>query len=130
MEMAGVLSAKIAGRNLIVFLHYDILPQLPAGIRKSPPEVFMLPSTPSLKIIFSICWSIAALHLAGCGGGGGSSAGATSVTPRQFAYVANSGSDNVSAFTIDATTGALTPVTGLPIAAGTRPFSIAVSGRI
>lgn len=42
-----------------------------------------------------------------------------------FAYVANSGSDTVSAYTINAGTGLLTPI-GLPIATGQIPFSVAV----
>src|ERR1700730_7424562 len=44
-----------------------------------------------------------------------------------FAYVANQGSNDVSAYTINATTGALTPVTGSPFAAGVRAFSVTVS---
>ncbi len=42
----------------------------------------------------------------------------------KFAYVANAGSNNVSMYTIDGTTGALTS-TGT-VAAGTRPVSVAV----
>jgi hypothetical protein len=44
----------------------------------------------------------------------------------KFAYVANSDSSNVSAYTIDSTTGALTPVPGAPFAAGLNAFSVAV----
>ncbi len=44
----------------------------------------------------------------------------------RFVYVANRDSNNVSAFTINFSTGALTPVTGSPFAAGTGPFSVAV----
>jgi 6-phosphogluconolactonase len=50
----------------------------------------------------------------------------------EFAYVANIGSKNngsnrnVSGYTIDSTTGALTPITGSPFAAGTNPGSVAV----
>src|SRR5258708_6900845 len=47
----------------------------------------------------------------------------------RFAYVANQVSfplpGNVSAFAIDGTTGALTPVAGSPFLAGTRPSSVA-----
>ena len=43
-----------------------------------------------------------------------------------FAYVANYGSNNVSAYTINATSGALTPVAGSPFAAGTNPYDAAV----
>jgi 6-phosphogluconolactonase (cycloisomerase 2 family) len=46
------------------------------------------------------------------------------LTPR-FAYVANSNSNNVSIYSIDATTGALTP-SPTPAPAGTSPSSVAV----
>ncbi len=41
----------------------------------------------------------------------------------EFAYVTNAGDDSLSAYTIDATTGALLAV-GTPIATGTSPFAI------
>ena len=44
----------------------------------------------------------------------------------KFAYVANSNSNNVSAYAIDAASGALTPVKGSPFAAGITPFSVTV----
>ncbi len=44
----------------------------------------------------------------------------------KFAYVANRNSANVSAYTINATTGALAPVAGSPFAAGTNPVGVAV----
>ena len=52
--------------------------------------------------------------------------GATEVsrTPR-FAYVANNQSDNISTFTIDASTGALTEV-GTAVATGEEPYSVSV----
>src|SRR5258708_27693095 len=43
-----------------------------------------------------------------------------------FAYVANANSNNVSAYTIDGTTGALTPVAGSPFPAGSYPSSVTV----
>ena len=43
-----------------------------------------------------------------------------------FAYVANFNSNNVSAYTIDATSGALTVVANSPFAAGTNPASVTV----
>jgi hypothetical protein len=46
----------------------------------------------------------------------------------KFAYVANVGGEapgNVSAYTINSTTGALSPVLGSPFAAGRIPFSVA-----
>jgi DNA-binding beta-propeller fold protein YncE len=56
-------------------------------------------------------------------GGGGESPAPTSVS---YAYVANSASNNVSVYTIDATTGALAAVAGSPFAAGDTPFSVAI----
>lgn len=44
----------------------------------------------------------------------------------EFAYVANQADDTVSGYSIDATTGALTPIPGSPFATGTSPLSIAV----
>ena len=43
-----------------------------------------------------------------------------------FAYVANFSDNNMSAYTIDGTTGALTPVPGSPVPAGVNPYSVAV----
>jgi hypothetical protein len=50
-------------------------------------------------------------------------------TTPEFAYVANASSNNVSAYTIDSTTGALTAVSGSPFPAGTNPFSVAITGQ-
>ncbi len=58
-------------------------------------------------------------------------ASAVTVDPSgRFAYVANENTNNVAAYTIDATTGALTEI-GSPVASETSPFSVAVdpSGR-
>jgi len=44
----------------------------------------------------------------------------------QFAYVANEGSNNVSAYTIDPSTGALTTIAGSPFPAARFPASVAV----
>jgi DNA-binding beta-propeller fold protein YncE len=44
----------------------------------------------------------------------------------QFAYVANAGSNDVSAYAIDASSGTLTRVKGSPFGAGTAPYSVAV----
>jgi 6-phosphogluconolactonase len=46
--------------------------------------------------------------------------------PARFAYVANEYSDNVSAYTIDAGTGALSPMTVPTVAAGNGPRSVTV----
>ena len=65
------------------------------------------------------------LLLAGCGGGGGGG-GSTAAPPPsnmpRFAYVANSSSISVSAYTINATTGALTPIDADPLTAGIQNF--------
>jgi YVTN family beta-propeller protein len=45
----------------------------------------------------------------------------------KFAYVANAYSNNASGYTIDPGTGALTPITSSPFAAGTYPVSVAVT---
>jgi 6-phosphogluconolactonase len=44
----------------------------------------------------------------------------------QFAYVGNTGSNNVSGYTINPATGALTPITGSPFTAKTQPPCVAV----
>jgi 6-phosphogluconolactonase (cycloisomerase 2 family) len=75
--------------------------------------------------------------LAACGGGGGD--GSTAALPADtsttapppdnvagFAYVGNQGTNNVSAYTINATTGALSEVAGSPFAAGAGPTSVSV----
>jgi 6-phosphogluconolactonase (cycloisomerase 2 family) len=67
-------------------------------------------------------------------GGSGAFAYANSVTvdpSGRFAYVANEGTNDVAAYTIDASTGALTAMSGSPFAAETNPYSVAVdpSGR-
>jgi 6-phosphogluconolactonase (cycloisomerase 2 family) len=43
-----------------------------------------------------------------------------------FAYVANAGSNDISAYAIDAATGALSKVAGSPFAAGINPKSVTV----
>jgi 6-phosphogluconolactonase (cycloisomerase 2 family) len=48
----------------------------------------------------------------------------------KFAYAANYGSANVSAYAINGTTGALTAVAGSPFVAGIFPTSITTAGAI
>src|SRR5437868_173609 len=57
----------------------------------------------------------------GCGGG--ASISSTPVLTPQFVYVANFTSNNISAYTINASTGELTAV-GQPIAAGSGPAAV------
>src|SRR6266853_3744637 len=51
---------------------------------------------------------------------------ACTTNPGRFLYVANGGSNSISAYVIDAKSGALTPVGGSPFPAGSVPSSIAV----
>ena len=52
--------------------------------------------------------------------------GANPVTPApQFAYTANSGSNDVTGYSVAPSSGVLTPVPGSPFAAGTQPRSVA-----
>ncbi len=84
---------------------------------------------------FFLATAVFAVATASCSGPGGNS---PIVTPTRtstptptpppagpFAYVSN-GSANVFAYTISATTGALTPVAGSPFAAGTNPWGLAI----
>ena len=63
----------------------------------------------------------------------GTSPSGVSIDPNGlFLYVTNSGSNNVSAYTITTGTGALTPISGAlgnPFSAGTTPLGIATPGR-
>ena len=47
----------------------------------------------------------------------------------QFAYVANQFSNDVSGYTINATTGALTPIFGSPFTASIGPRSVTTTPR-
>jgi 6-phosphogluconolactonase len=50
------------------------------------------------------------------------------ITPNgSFLYVANEQSNDVSAFTVNSSTGALTPAPGNPFPAGTTPTAVTVS---
>ncbi len=69
-------------------------------------------------IFHAICICIFLVFAAGCS--------ASSETPSTvyYAYTANYGSNDVSAFRINASTGALKAITGSPFAAGSGPNSI------
>ncbi len=57
----------------------------------------------------------------------GTKPAAVAVDPlSKFVYVANSGSNNVSEFTLSSSTGVLTAISGSPVNAGTTPASVAV----
>jgi len=60
-------------------------------------------------------------------GGAGTFATSVTVDPSgRFGYVANAGTNSVSAYTINASTGALTAISGSPFAAGLNPTSVTV----
>lgn len=64
--------------------------------------------------------------------GANSSPSSVTVDPSgKFVYVANSAKNNLSAFSIDPISGALTPVSGSPFATGSAPVSVTIdpSGR-
>lgn len=74
----------------------------------------------ALTLIFSACW-----------GEGGSNTAPTPSNGRSFGDVANQGTDEVAAYTIDANTGELTPIDADPLAgdiqnvpAGSTPFLV------
>ena len=69
----------------------------------------------------------------GDGGGGGGSGGLGTIggvpTTTSIVYVTNNGSDDVSGYTINTTTGVLTPIAGSPFADIANPSAIAVSSN-
>ena len=73
------------------------------------------------------------LLLAGCPGSGGDGSGGNftlgGASAPAIAYVANQGSNDVSAYTFSSTTGVLTAVSGSPFSAGTTPSAVAVSSN-
>lgn len=79
-----------------------------------------------------VFWGLViAMSLAACSSGDNGGGDNEEPVYRTFAYVANYGSSNVSAYAVNATTGALTPISGSPFAAGGYAASIALgpSGR-
>jgi len=54
----------------------------------------------------------------------------TTTTNRQFAFVANAGSNNVSAYSVDEQSGVLSAVPGSPFAAGTHPGSLTLANAV
>jgi DNA-binding beta-propeller fold protein YncE len=58
---------------------------------------------------------------------GGDGAWGEAIDPSgQFLYTTNSYDGRISMFTVNGTTGALTPVAGSPLVYGTAPTSIAI----
>ena len=84
-----------------------------------------------MKAPFSILFALSGLLLLnGCPGGGDGPGGNITLGgsgASNIVYVANQTSNDVSAYTINATTGALTAVAGGAVAAGTTPSAVTVS---
>jgi len=74
----------------------------------------------------ALCLATMLLSACGGGGGGGSSSAAPGTTTVYSAYVANYGSNNISQYTIDATTGALTSKAVPTVTSGAGPTSVTV----
>jgi DNA-binding beta-propeller fold protein YncE len=69
-----------------------------------------------------------ALTAAGSAVAAGTNPGGIAVDPTgKFVYVANGNSGNISVYTINPSTGALSEVKGSPFAAGSGPFSVAIA---
>jgi 6-phosphogluconolactonase len=69
-----------------------------------------------------------AVSIVGCGGGGNGGSTPPATVYKYFAYVANETSNNIAAFTINSSTGALTAI-GSPVATGSYPMSVAVDPK-
>ena len=86
-----------------------------------------------MKKPLSMVFALSGLFLlTGCpsdGGSGGVNVTLGGSSAPAIAYVANQGTNDVSAYTFNSTTGVLTAVTGAPFSAGTSPSSAAVSSN-
>jgi 6-phosphogluconolactonase (cycloisomerase 2 family) len=50
-------------------------------------------------------------------------------TSGKFVYAVNAGSNNIMAFTINRSTGGLTPMKGSPYSHDATPFAVAIAGQ-
>ena len=95
------------------------------------PRLSRLTGIPGVALIGRVASAVLSVGicagLASCGGVIGGCLFCTTSTVRQFAYVANAGGNSVSAYSVDAESGALAAVPGSPFAAGTTPTSVAVA---
>jgi 6-phosphogluconolactonase len=112
----------------------------PAAVGSSNPEIsnylgidtkgkFLFVTQGSGVLVYPIDSSTGALGalVAGSPFATGGNAYSVSVDPTgRFVYVCNDGSANISEFTLNRTTGVLTPAVGSPFAAGTSPDFIAI----
>ncbi|HTC95773.1 MAG TPA: beta-propeller fold lactonase family protein [Terriglobales bacterium] len=116
------------------FGHVFALVEGAQGVSVTPQYVYATNMSDNNVSAFSMNPATGALTggITGSPFGTGTAPASISVDPTgSFAFVANSGSNNVSAYTIS-NTGALAAVTGSPFAAGTNPTSLFadISGRL
>lgn len=111
----------------------------PVGVTITPNGSFVYVANSGSNNVWAYTVNVGTGALTALAGGVGNpfAAGTTpsgiTITPNaSFVYVANGGSNNVSAYTLDSGTGALTALaggTGNPFAAGTTPSGVATPGR-
>lgn len=111
----------------------------PVGITITPNGSFVYVANSGSNNISAYTLNVGTGALTALAGGTGnpfpagtSPTGITLTPTGSFVYVANSGSNNVSAYSMDAGTGALTALaggTGNPFGAGTLPSGVATPGR-
>ena len=111
----------------------------PVGIAIAPNGSFVYVANSGTNNVSAYSVNIGTGALTALAGGignpfaaGTTPAGITIAPNAAFVYVANGGSNDVSAYTLDSGTGVLTALaggTGNPFAAGTSPSGIATPGR-
>jgi 6-phosphogluconolactonase (cycloisomerase 2 family) len=102
----------------------------PVSVTVDPLGQFVYVADSSGLSAFTIQQGGALTAITGTGSGLSNPQSVTVDPSGQFAYVANNNSNNVSAFTINSTSGALTSVSGSPYAAGVNPYSVTTWGKI
>ena len=95
--------------------HASCAPQSPV-VRRGAHSLIRLTAVAALALSLTACWS-----------GSTGTTGQQGASGPAFAYVAKQGDGTVSAYSIDASTGALTQLTGSPFAAGTYPVFVTVN---
>ena len=98
----------------------------PSSLALDPAGWFALVTDVTTNSLYVIS-TISQFQVAGSPFATGQSPLSVTVDPSgRFVYVANQGSNNVSAYTINQTTGALSPIPGSPFAVGNGPVFVAV----
>jgi 6-phosphogluconolactonase (cycloisomerase 2 family) len=102
----ALLAASVHAQSTFVYTNNNGIPNTVTGFSVGPGgTLIMVPDSPMLT--------------GGNGTGGNYASNTATVTIRKkILYVSNDGTDNISGFSINTTTGALTPVPGSPFATG------------